>query len=102
MITQLRTGARKFKKGGFTLHKAWHPKIRKNSWFVVFGILIWRGLKFCLGGLSPPKPPDGDGPFNAHESQYIGPRFFGYNSPATIAREFLKRFTDAGRLRGSI
>jgi len=27
----------------------------------VFGILIWRGLKFCLGGLSPPKPPDGDG-----------------------------------------
>jgi len=41
-------------------------------------------------------------PFNAHESQYIGPRFFGYNSPATIARELLKRFTDAGRLRGSI
>jgi len=41
-------------------------------------------------------------PFNAHESQYIGSRFFGYNSPATIARELLKRFTDAGRLRGSI
>ena len=41
-------------------------------------------------------------PFNAHQSQYIGPRFFGYNSPATIARELLKRFTDAGRLRGSI
>ena len=41
-------------------------------------------------------------PFNAHESQYIGPSFFGYNSPATIARELLKCFTDAGRLRGSI
>ena len=26
-------------------------------------------------------------PFNAHQSQYMGSRFFSYNSPATITRE---------------
>ena len=41
-------------------------------------------------------------PFNAHQSQYIGPRFFGYNSPAAAAREVFKPSTDAGRLLGSI
>jgi len=41
-------------------------------------------------------------PFNAHQSQYVGSRFFGYNSPATIARELFKPSTDAGRRLGSI
>jgi len=27
----------------------------------VLHISIWGGLKLCLGGLSPPKPPRGDG-----------------------------------------
>ena len=30
-------------------------------WFIVFQISIWGGLKLCLGGLSPPKLPRGDG-----------------------------------------
>ena len=41
-------------------------------------------------------------PFNAHQSQYVGSRFFGYNSPAAAAREVFKPSTDAGRLLGSI
>jgi len=41
-------------------------------------------------------------PFNAHQSQYVGSRFFGYNSPATIARELFKPSTDAARFFGSI
>jgi len=41
-------------------------------------------------------------PFNAHVSQYVGARFFGYNLPATIARKLFKHSTDAGRLLGSI
>jgi len=40
--------------------------------------------------------------FNAHQSQYVGSRFFGYNSPAAAAREVFKPSTDAGRLFGSI
>jgi len=27
----------------------------------VFHVLIWGGLELCLGGLSPPKAPRGDG-----------------------------------------
>ena len=34
--------------------------------------------------------------------QFIGAGFFGYNSPATIARELFKPSTDAARLLGSI
>jgi len=41
-------------------------------------------------------------PFNAQPSQYVGARFFGYNSPATIARELFKPSTDAGKRLGSI
>jgi len=41
-------------------------------------------------------------PFNAHQSQYVGYRFFGYNSLATIVGELFKPSTDAGRLLGSI
>ena len=35
---------------------------------------------------------------NAHESQYIGPRFFGYNSPAAAARVVFKPSTDSASL----
>jgi len=31
----------------------------------MFHILIWGGLKLRLGGLSPPKPPRGDGTVTA-------------------------------------
>jgi len=41
-------------------------------------------------------------PFTAHQSHYSGSRLFGYNLPATIARELFKPSTDAGRLLGSI
>jgi len=51
------------------------------------------GNFFHVGGVSP---------FNAHQNPYIGPRFFGYNSPAAAAREVFKPSTDAGRLFGSI
>ena len=40
--------------------------------------------------------------FNDRASQWIGSRFFGYNSPAAIARELFKPSTDAARLLGSI
>jgi len=37
---------------------AWHLKIwQKLHWFIVFYISIFGGLEFCLGELSPPKPP---------------------------------------------
>jgi len=41
-------------------------------------------------------------PFNDRTSQFIGAGLFGYNSPATIARELFKASTDAARLLGSI
>jgi len=41
-------------------------------------------------------------PFNDHASQYIGARFFGYNSPAAIARELFKPSMDATSLLDSI
>jgi len=37
-------------------------------------------------------------PFNAHQSQYVGSRFFGYNSPAAAAREVFKPSTDSASL----
>jgi len=41
-------------------------------------------------------------PFNDRARQWIGACFFGYNSPAAIARELFKPSTDAARLLGSI
>ena len=37
-------------------------------------------------------------PFNAHQSQYVGSRFFGYISPAAAAREVFKPSTDSASL----
>ena len=37
-------------------------------------------------------------PFNAHASQYVGARFFGYNSPAAAAREVFKPSTHSASL----
>ena len=34
---------------------------QKFHQLIVFHISIWGGLELCLGGLSPPKPPRGDG-----------------------------------------
>ena len=36
--------------------------------------------------------------FNAHQSELIGSRFFGYNSPAAAAREVFKPSTDSASL----
>ena len=61
---------KKFSIGGFAFLRealglcwgAWHSKIwRKLNWFIVFHVSIWEGLELCLGGLSPQKPPRGDG-----------------------------------------
>jgi len=41
-------------------------------------------------------------PFNARAGHHSGWHFFGYNSPATIARELFKSSTDAASLLGSI
>ena len=41
-------------------------------------------------------------PFNDGASQSVGSSFFGYTSPAAIARELFKPSTDAARLLGSI
>jgi len=35
--------------------------LAKIPQFIVFLISIWGVLELCLGGLSPPKPPRGDG-----------------------------------------
>jgi len=41
---------------------SWHSENwQKLNWFIVFHISIWGGLKLCLVGLSPQKPPRGDG-----------------------------------------
>ena len=47
-----RTVARKFSIGGL-----W----QNLNWFIVFHVSNWGGLELCLGGLSPQKPPRGDG-----------------------------------------
>jgi len=41
-------------------------------------------------------------PFNDHASHHSGSCFFGYNSPAAIAREFFKPSTVAENHLGSI
>jgi len=54
-----RTVARKSAIAGLSICAgAWHSKIwHKLHWFKVFRFLIWEGLKFCLGALSPLSPP---------------------------------------------
>ena len=42
------------------------------------------------------------GSFNAHASHYSALYFFGYNSPADIARQLFKPSTDAASLLVSI
>ena len=50
------TGALRSCRGGVDI-QIW----QNFRWFIVFQISIWGGLKLCLGGLSPPKLPRGDG-----------------------------------------
>ena len=72
-------------------------------------ICLWVGLHLSVAAtiMHRPEPTKGiveptilstEQPFNAHQSQYVGSRFFGYNSPAAAAREVFKPSTDSASI----